>query len=56
MLDWIIQVNQKMWATREDVGHLVEALDHIFAPQQNLCSFGVGKTIDPKTFLAARPR
>ena len=40
MLDWIFQVNMKSWATREDVGYLIEALNDIFNPQSTLCSGG----------------
>jgi len=37
ILDWIIQISQKLWITREDIGHLVEALDDIFTLQSNFC-------------------
>ena len=37
ILDWIIQISQKLWITREDIGYLVEALDDIFTLQSNFC-------------------
>ena len=44
-LDWIAQVSGKTWASREDVGNLVEALDDLLGLQANLCSFGNDKQI-----------
>jgi len=29
ILDWIIQIAQKVWATPEDIGNLVRALDEL---------------------------
>ncbi|UCC40405.1 MAG: hypothetical protein JSV96_02850 [Candidatus Aminicenantes bacterium] len=37
ILDWIVQISQKLWITREDIGYLVEALDEIFSLQSNFC-------------------
>lgn len=37
ILDWIAQISQKLWITREDIGYLVEALDDIFSLQSNFC-------------------
>ena len=37
ILDWIVQIGQKLWITREDIGNLVEALDDIFSLQSNFC-------------------
>lgn len=37
ILDIIIQMSRKMWMTREDVGHLVEALDDLLNLQANFC-------------------
>ena len=51
MLDWIFQVSAKTWATREDIGDLIEALDTIFHPQATLCS---GKSINSSEFLGKR--
>lgn len=58
MLDWIFQVAGKAWATADELGHLVEALDDTLHPQGTLCGFGKGKTLDVKAFLtekAAKP-
>jgi hypothetical protein len=54
MLDWIFQVSEKSWATRQDIGDLVEALDDIFNPQQYLCSGGANKTMNASEFLKQR--
>lgn len=51
MLDWIFQVSSKTWATREDVGNLIEALDDIFGPQGSLCSGGMGETVNAAEVL-----
>lgn len=48
MLDWIFQVHAKSWATKKDVWHLLQAFDHIFRPQETLCSFGELGKIDPR--------
>ncbi len=37
ILDTIIQMSQKLWITREDVGYLIEALDDLFTLQSNFC-------------------
>lgn len=37
ILDMIVQMSQKMWITREDIGHMIEALDEIFTLQTNFC-------------------
>lgn len=44
-LDFIAQVSRKTWASREDVGNLVAALDDLLDIQSNLCSFGEDKRI-----------
>lgn len=54
MLDWIVQVSGKPWATRQDVGELVQALDDIFHPGQTLCSGGGSTQIDPLEYLTER--
>jgi hypothetical protein len=52
MLDWIIQIGQKSWASDKDVADLVQAFDDIFDPQQYLCSFHSDKRIEnPTEFL-----
>src|SRR4051794_26104992 len=38
-LDRIFQICGKSWATAEDLGHLIQALDDLLKPQANLCSF-----------------
>lgn len=37
ILDFIVQMSQKMWITREDLGYLVEAFDDLFTLQVNFC-------------------
>jgi hypothetical protein len=55
MLDLIMQVANKTWATAEMLGTLVEALNDIFEPQVNLCSWGEQRTIrNPDKFLKKR--
>jgi hypothetical protein len=46
MLDCIMQVAGKPWATSECIAGLVRALDDIFYPQGTLCSFGEPGTHD----------
>ena len=52
MLDWIFQVAGKGWMQVEDIGHLVRALDSLFAPQVTLCPGGQSRTIDPVVVMA----
>ena len=40
MLDWIMQVAGKYWATDEVVASLVRELNRLLNPQGNLCSCG----------------
>ena len=56
MLDWIFQINAKAWATIDDLGQLIKALDAIFYPQSTLCSFGVDHNLDATKFLMERFR
>jgi hypothetical protein len=51
MLDWICQVSRKCFVGNDDVANLVEAFKDLINPQQNLCSFGIGKTLDVKKHL-----
>jgi len=51
MLDWVMQVANKTWATPDDLGWLVRALNAIFHPQATLCSFGSEKWIDASVHL-----
>jgi hypothetical protein len=46
VLDWIVQVEGKAWATPSDVGYLVTALCDLLNPQANLCSCGEPTTIE----------
>jgi hypothetical protein len=41
MLDWVMQIATKIWATPEDLGYLVQAFKEIFHPQQNFCGFAL---------------
>jgi hypothetical protein len=54
MLDTIFEFSEKSWATREDVGNLVAALDDIFDPRQNLCPGGASRTIEAREVLQKR--
>ena len=40
ILDWIAQINKKIWATAADIGYLIEALDDLLDLQGNFCSGG----------------
>jgi hypothetical protein len=40
VLDWIFQIESKTWASEEDLGYLVRALNVLLAPQDTLCSGG----------------
>lgn len=52
VLDWIIQIAEKIWATPTDVGDLVLLIDDLLHPQTTLCSMGQEcGPIDPKTIL-----
>jgi hypothetical protein len=51
MLDWIFQVNTKGWASREEIGDLVQALDDLLRPQANLCSGGMDKKFHPAKYI-----
>jgi hypothetical protein len=56
VLDWIAQVAGKSWASAEDLGDLVLALDSIFHLQSKFCGFGKDHGIDPRPLLRARQR
>lgn len=49
ILDWIFQIQEKTWASSQDVGDLVEAVADILG--RGVCGSGIDKTIDPKPFL-----
>ena len=40
ILDWIIQVSQKSWATDDVIGELIRALDDILGIQGHFCGGG----------------
>jgi hypothetical protein len=40
ILDFIAQISEKTWASREDVGNLVEAFDDLLTLRRNYCSGG----------------
>lgn len=40
VLDWIMQVAGKLWATDQVIASLVRALQYYLRPQQTLCSLG----------------
>lgn len=44
-LDWIFQVNAKVWATPAVMAGLLNALHDVLQPQSNLCSFGEPKVL-----------
>lgn len=54
MMDWIFQVNMKSWASRVDIGNLVEALDDLLRPQATLCSGGADKRMNAQEHLRKR--
>ena len=56
MLDWVFQINAKAWATIDDLGQLVKALNEIFRPQATLCGFGIDHHLDATAFLKQRFR
>jgi hypothetical protein len=51
MLDWIFQLSAKRWMTAEDTTDLIEAFREIFDPQAHLCSFGMTREIDARSYL-----
>lgn len=61
VLDWIMQVAQKTWATDSIVAALIRGLDEVLNPQAFLCSFGRSQTLTKAKVRglvkhAARPR
>jgi hypothetical protein len=52
VLDIIMQVDRKLWATAECVAGLVHAFNDILQPQANLCSGGTNKHMTPATIAA----
>lgn len=55
LLDWVMQVAGKLWATDAVLAGLVRALDAYLDPQTRLCSFGMERgPIDVRTLLRRR--
>jgi hypothetical protein len=44
ILDWVVQVRQKPWATGQDLSDLVEALDDLLGLEENFCGSGIDWT------------
>jgi hypothetical protein len=52
VLDWIVHLHDEKWATPEDIGNLVAALDDIFDLQNNICGCGIEHRFNAKEHLA----
>lgn len=52
MLDWIFQVQEKTWASTQDLGDLVEAIVEIFG--RRVAGSGIETKIDAKKILSDR--
>jgi hypothetical protein len=52
VLDIIMQVSGKTWATDKCIAGLVHAIDDILYPQSNLCSAGSDKRMTPEKIKA----
>jgi hypothetical protein len=52
VLDWIVHLHEEKWATPEDIGHLVAALDDIFDLQNNICGCGIEHRFNAQEHLA----
>jgi hypothetical protein len=53
VLDWIAQLNEKTWVSREDIGNLVQAVDDIF-DLHSFCGMGRDHRINAEGFLKSR--
>ena len=51
VLDRVVQVSRKAWATAEGVGGLVRALDDLVGLQAHVCGGGRDHEIDPEAIL-----
>jgi hypothetical protein len=49
ILDWIFQLEEKTWVSPGDLGHLVEALAHIFG--RGVCGGGMDRPINAEAKL-----
>ena len=47
ILDWILQVTSKTWMPAQGMADLLKAINDIFCPQQNYCSWGKNRKRDP---------
>jgi hypothetical protein len=47
-----VQLHDKSWASPEDIGNLVAALDDIFDLQNNICGCGIDHRFDAKEHVA----
>ena len=54
VLDWIIQISHKTWASDSDLGKLVRLIDRILGLQENICGSGVDKWVDVKDLIERR--
>lgn len=57
-LDWVVQISQKRWASRADIGDLVEALDDLLDMQQTMCGGAMtgtpARTLNAAAYLRAK--
>lgn len=51
VLDWIIQIAKKRWATPEIIADLAKILDRCLDIQKNICSTGVNRKFNAKKWL-----
>ena len=56
VLDWIVQVSHKLWATDPVLAGLVRALDQHLDLQASMCSFGLERGPINATAIARRRR
>jgi len=52
ILDWIFQINEKTWATANDIGELIRAINYIFG--RDMASGGIDRPFDAKAILNSR--
>ncbi len=45
VLDWIMQIADKSWASDEIIANLIRALKDCLHPQSNLCGSGIDKVL-----------
>ena len=56
LLDFILEVNTKAWASAEDIGDFVEALNDLVGNARTVfCPFGQPMTASPWTLMARSP-